>query len=109
MVGTSDASIYDHYSELATVEANWDTHTLGRYDVGANVFSMVAEKTGDQVRPWTGPPAIENVYLNASYPGIFNSKTYAPVSNELTNCVLVVDLVDLYIHVTTLLFGESFY
>ena len=38
LIGTKDSSFYDHYSEIATVEANWNLHTLGRWDVGANVF-----------------------------------------------------------------------
>ncbi|ELR05681.1 hypothetical protein VC83_05697 [Pseudogymnoascus destructans] len=37
LVGTTDSNFYNHYSEIATIEANWDTHTLGRYDVGANL------------------------------------------------------------------------
>ena len=45
----NDSNFYDHYwySEIATVEANWDLPTLGRYDVGANVFAFVAQETHD--------------------------------------------------------------
>jgi acid phosphatase len=72
--GTKDTNFYDHYSEAATVEANWGLHTLGRWDVGANVFSLVARQTGDKLRPW---PAITGsnptVFLNESYPGPLNS------------------------------------
>lgn len=84
LVGEKDATFYDHYSELATVEANWDLHTLGRWDVGANVFKFVAEKTGDEVREWTGTPGLANTFLNASYPGIFNNLLWArqPVPNS---------------------------
>ncbi|KAF2089184.1 phosphoesterase-domain-containing protein [Saccharata proteae CBS 121410] len=71
-IGTTDSTYYDHYSALSTVEANWDLDTLGRFDVGANVFKMVAEKTGDVVREWTATPALENRYFNYSYAGPFN-------------------------------------
>jgi acid phosphatase len=83
LVNTSDSSFYNHYSEIATVEANWGLHTLGRYDVGANVFSNVAKYTGDTVRQWSGEPALADRYFNYSYPGIFNSETWAaqPVPN----------------------------
>jgi acid phosphatase len=76
--GTTDDNFYDHYSEIATVEANWDLHTLGRWDVGANVFSNVAAQTGDRLRKWSGEPDFSEVFFNLSYPGIFNSKTWAP-------------------------------
>ncbi|KAH3678448.1 hypothetical protein WICMUC_001465 [Wickerhamomyces mucosus] len=41
--GTIDSTFYDHYSEIATVEANWDLDNLGRHDANANVFSIVAD------------------------------------------------------------------
>ena len=50
LVGTTDKNWYNHYSEISTVEANWDLHTLGRFDVGANVFDFVGKKTGDHIR-----------------------------------------------------------
>lgn len=48
--GTNDSSFYNHYSEIASVEANWGLHTLGRWDVGANVWKFVGDKTGDVIR-----------------------------------------------------------
>jgi len=36
--GTTDDTFYDHYSLIATVEANWELPNLGRYDCGANVW-----------------------------------------------------------------------
>lgn len=78
LVGTTDSNFYDHYSEISTVEANWDLHTLGRWDVGANVYAFVAAKTGDRIRTLENPP-LDQTYLNASYPGIFNNKNYAPL------------------------------
>jgi hypothetical protein len=71
---TSDTNFYNHYSEIATVEANWDLHTLGRWDVGANVFEIVAEKTGDEIRPnlaATGENA--TIFYNSSFAGVFNA------------------------------------
>ncbi|KAH8820550.1 acid phosphatase [Xylogone sp. PMI_703] len=79
LVGTTDDHFYDHYSEISTVEANWDLFTLGRWDVGANVFANVASHTGDRLRKWSTEPALEDVYFNSSYPGAYNTKKYAPI------------------------------
>ena len=86
LVGTTDSNYYNHYSEIATVEANWGLHTLGRWDVGANVFGFVAAKTGDKIREWVKPP-FESMFFNSSYPGLFNSKMPAalPVPNTKAN------------------------
>ncbi|KAK9422995.1 hypothetical protein SUNI508_04662 [Seiridium unicorne] len=73
LVGTTDDNYYNHYSEIATVSANWDLHTLGRFDVGANVFKFVADKTGDTVREWSGETPLEDMYFNSSYAGVFNT------------------------------------
>jgi hypothetical protein len=65
--GTTDDTFYTHYSILATLQANWGLHNLGRYDVGANVFKWVAEKVG-----YTGnkdPENVKSVNNSASYPG----------------------------------------
>lgn len=76
LVGTTDANYYNHYSELSSVEANWGLHTLGRWDVGANVWSFVAEKTGDKVRTWNADLAqgeLSSYLWNQSYGGVFNN------------------------------------
>ncbi|KAK8090428.1 acid phosphatase [Apiospora hydei] len=73
LVGTTDGNFYNHYSEIATVEANWDLHTLGRFDVGANVFKLVADKTGDTIRAWSGEVELSQRYFNYSYAGAFNT------------------------------------
>lgn len=88
LVGTTDTNIYTHYPELATVEANWDLDSLGRYDVGANVFSLVAHKTGDTLRNWTGLPSFDEVYFNSSYTGSLSS---APGPWPEPNTVTVVN------------------
>ena len=73
LVGTVDSNYYNHYSEISSVEANWGLHTLGRWDVGANVWKMVADKTGDVIRPWSGAVPLAQRYFNQSYGGVFNS------------------------------------
>ena len=78
LIGSRDSNFYDHYSEISTVEANWGLHTLGRWDVGANVFQEVANTTGDHLRKWRATPPLGDRFFNSSYPGIFNSETYAP-------------------------------
>ncbi|KAG5372357.1 putative acid phosphatase [Yarrowia sp. C11] len=42
--GTTDDTFYDHYTNLATVQANWKLPHLGRKDVNANIFKFVADK-----------------------------------------------------------------
>jgi hypothetical protein len=74
LVGTEDNTFYNHYSEISTVSANWDLHTLGRWDVGANVYRVVADKTGDKARTWRSEDDLRNSYWNVSYAGYFNSK-----------------------------------
>ncbi|KAG6887950.1 hypothetical protein C0995_011390 [Termitomyces sp. Mi166 len=83
LVGTTDSNFYTHYSALSTVEANWNLHTLGRYDVGANVLGFVASVTGDTTRTTTS-----SVTLNAGYPGIFSSSKRAPQPIPNTNLVI---------------------
>ena len=74
LVGTSDSSFYNHYSEIATVSANWDLPTLGRWDVGANVYAWVAQKTGDKLRNWSSDQLLQKRFWNSSYAGFFNSQ-----------------------------------
>lgn len=73
LVGTSDDNFYNHYSEIASVEANWCLDTLGRWDAGANVWKFVADATGDTLRTWSGPVPLEQMYWNQSYGGPFNN------------------------------------
>jgi len=85
LVGTKDDTYYNHYSEMSTVQANWDLHTLGRWDVGANVFQWVAAKTGDSVRAWSGKVPLSKTFFNASYAGKLNNKNTSvpwPVPNS---------------------------
>ncbi|KAL9099711.1 MAG: hypothetical protein Q9163_004833 [Psora crenata] len=73
--GTTDPNYYTHYSEISTIEANWDLYTLGRWDVGANVFAFVGQETGDHIR---SNPSLSTTYNNQSYPGIVSATKYAP-------------------------------
>jgi acid phosphatase len=73
--GTEDDTFYTHYSVLSTLENNFELPNLGRYDVGANVFDVVAKKT-----------AYKNINidkskvdLSISYPGFLNSKDKLPL------------------------------
>jgi hypothetical protein len=75
-IGTVDDSYYNHYSQLSTVEANWDLHHLGRWDVGANVWKVVGDQTGDKIRYWNeriAGDSFESYYWNQSYGGVFSS------------------------------------
>ena len=73
LVGEKDDNFYNHYSEIATVQANWGLDNLGRWDAGANVWKMVADVTGDKVRPWDGDVPLDQMFWNQSYGGVFNS------------------------------------
>lgn len=61
--GTTDDTFYTHYSCIASIEDNFNLPNLGRYDSSANVFEIVANKTGHK-----------NTYVNSTY--IFNNETY---------------------------------
>lgn len=76
LVGSADDNYYNHYSEISSVQANWGLHTLGRWDVGANVWDWVGRKTGDVIRQWNSAIAggsFESYYWNQSYGGVFSS------------------------------------
>lgn len=65
--GTKDDTFYTHYSILSTLENNWELSNLGRYDVGANVFQFLADKTG-----YVNKPAPAHIDFSKSYPGILS-------------------------------------
>jgi acid phosphatase len=73
--GTTDDTFYTHYSILSTLENNWELPNLGRYDVGANVFKVVADKTGYQNQQVD----TSKVDLSVSYSGYLNSGAYLPI------------------------------
>ncbi|KAL1656719.1 hypothetical protein SLS61_000515 [Didymella pomorum] len=86
LVGTTDDTYYNHYSELSTVQANWGLHNLGRWDVGANVYKFVAEKTGDDLRKWNDAVVpFSQMFFNASYAGKLSNKNTSvpwPIPNS---------------------------
>lgn len=63
--GTEDDTFYNHYSILATIQNNWDLANLGRNDCGANVFDIVADKTGHKNKKVD----TTHMYNNESVPG----------------------------------------
>lgn len=65
LVGTKDHTVYTHYSTLASIEANWGLPSLGRWDCGANLLQLVADKVG--YTNWDVDNT--NLYLNESLPG----------------------------------------
>ncbi|RKF58384.1 putative acid phosphatase [Golovinomyces cichoracearum] len=67
--GTTDDTLYTHYSILSTLENNWDLPCLGRYDTGANVFSLVASQTKFINKTPTDKSMVNN---SLSYPGYLN-------------------------------------
>ncbi|KAK1950783.1 phosphoesterase [Colletotrichum sublineola] len=81
LVGTVDSAYYNHYSELSSVQANWGLHTLGRWDVGANVWNFIGSKTGDAIRYWNNTIAGDsfvNYLWNQSYGGVFSNGCNLP-------------------------------
>jgi acid phosphatase len=86
LIGTKDDTFYTHYSSIATVAANWGLPSLGRWDCGANIFQLVANKTG-----YTNY-AVDTTHLllNSSLPGPlsvgqnskFSSVWASPATNE---------------------------
>ena len=78
--GTTDDTLYTHYSISSTLEINFGLSNLGRYDVGANVFQIVANITGYRNQDVVDTA---NIRLNQSYPGYLNShrKVLLPTPN----------------------------
>ncbi|KAF2968038.1 hypothetical protein GQX73_g5548 [Xylaria multiplex] len=85
--GTTDETFYTHYSILSTMENNWELPNLGRFDVGANVFQLVADATGYVNKD---PPNVASVNNSVSYPGPLNRNhstkvtTFPPPNLKLT-------------------------
>ncbi|KAJ7927017.1 phosphoesterase family-domain-containing protein [Mycena leptocephala] len=78
--GTSDDTLYTHYSAISTAELNWGLKSLGRQDVNAtvsNVLSFVAAKTGyKNVHP--APGQIPHFNESAVVPGALTSQSFIP-------------------------------
>lgn len=85
--GSQDDTFYTHFSLLSTVENNWELPNLGRYDVGANVFKLVADVTDYENKE---PPNVLSVNNSVSYPGPLNTnhttkRTDYPPPNLMLN------------------------
>lgn len=74
--GTKDDTFYTHYSSIASVSANWGLPSLGRWDCGANIFQMVANKTGYV----NYDVDTTNLRLNETYPGPMSIGEYSKFS-----------------------------
>ncbi|KAJ6563890.1 phosphoesterase family-domain-containing protein [Mycena capillaripes] len=78
--GTTDDTLYTHYSGISTVEANWGLKSLGRQDTNAtvsNVFSFVAEKTGYK-NVHVPASQVPQFNLTTVFPGALNSARFIP-------------------------------
>ncbi|KAE8354055.1 acid phosphatase PHOa [Aspergillus coremiiformis] len=86
--GTTDNTFYTHYSIIASLSANWGLPSLGRWDCGANILEIVANKTGYV----NYDVDTTNLRLNETYPGPMSAGEYSKFSpvwpNALTsgNC-----------------------
>ncbi|KAJ5219135.1 Acid phosphatase [Penicillium cinerascens] len=74
--GTKDDTFYTHYSTIASVSANWGLPSLGRWDCGANILELVANKTGYV----NYEVDMTNLRLNETYPGPMADGHYAKFS-----------------------------
>jgi hypothetical protein len=77
--GTTDPTVYTHYSCLSTIQNNWGLYHLGRGDVipqYSNVFQLVANITGYQNQNVT----VDSLpYLNFTASGYFDPTTPGPI------------------------------
>jgi acid phosphatase len=83
--GTTDNTFYNHYSAISSVSVNWGLPSLGRWDCEANVFEIVANKTGYK----NAAVNTTNLYFNQSYPGPLSDTLYTPnwpVPNTQAKC-----------------------
>ncbi|KAM0284538.1 hypothetical protein ACHAQH_001904 [Verticillium albo-atrum] len=71
--GTQDGTFYTHYSQLASLQFNWATPHLGRYDAGANMFQFLQDLGSKVLMPNRDPPNRDAVNNSASYPGAYSS------------------------------------
>ncbi|PYH43272.1 acid phosphatase PHOa [Aspergillus saccharolyticus JOP 1030-1] len=75
--GTKDDTFYTHYSVIASVSANWGLPSLGRWDCGANILEIVANKTGYV----NYDVDTTNLHLNETYPGPLSDDDYSKYSS----------------------------
>lgn len=91
--GTTDDTFYNHYSTISSVSVNWGLPSLGRWDCEANVFALVANKTGYK----NAKVDTTNLYFNESYPGPLSDLLYVPqwpVPNTTATCASGMGVLD---------------
>jgi acid phosphatase len=91
--GTTDDTFYNHYSALSSVSVNWGLPSLGRWDCEANVFALVANKTGYE----NAKVDTSNVFFNSSYPGPLSDALYIPhwpTPNTTAKCAAGLGVLD---------------
>lgn len=76
--GTKDDTFYTHYSVIATMSANWGLPSLGRWDCGANLLEIVANKTGYV----NYDVDTTHLHLNETYPGPMSNGDYSEYSPD---------------------------
>lgn len=72
--GSKDGEFYTHYSILSTLEYNFQLSCLGRMDVGANVFRIVADLRGEpRYNSHPTDEEMREMKLSGSYGGFLNN------------------------------------
>ncbi|ORY56143.1 acid phosphatase-like protein [Pseudomassariella vexata] len=84
--GSEDDTFYSHYSTLSTLQNNWELPNLGRFDVGANVYKLVADVTGYRNKD---PKDVANVNNSISYKGFLNNQSTMHVPLSAPNIKLI--------------------
>ncbi|KAL2871095.1 acid phosphatase PHOa [Aspergillus lucknowensis] len=85
--GTEDNTFYTHYSVIASVSANWGLPSLGRWDCGANILEIVANRTGYV----NSDVDTTHLTLNQTYPGPLSNGKYSEYSPIWPNPVTEAD------------------
>ncbi|KAJ5378023.1 Phosphate-repressible acid phosphatase [Penicillium cataractarum] len=80
--GTTDDTFYTHYSVIASLSANWGLPSLGRWDCGANLLKLVADKTGYVNWDVDLTTIAEKDYFNQTAPGPLSDNIYSKYSSE---------------------------
>ncbi|CEJ61489.1 Putative Catalytic activity: acid phosphatases also catalyze transphosphorylations (Precursor) [Penicillium brasilianum] len=80
--GTTDDTFYTHYSVIASLSANWGLPSLGRWDCGANLLKLVAEKTGYVNWEVDLDTIAEHDYFNQTAPGPLSDNDYSKYTSE---------------------------
>jgi acid phosphatase len=91
--GTTDDTFYNHYSTISSVSVNWGLPSLGRWDCEANVFALVANKTGYA----NAKVDTSNLFFNSSYPGPLSDTLYIsewPTPNTAAKCASGLGVLD---------------